>query len=73
MADSGHFADFGFVYVNSQPRPGQTGNITIFVMKYRRVHQIIQQIRPLIVMNSQALFLNKSIGRAEVQLQGRRQ
>lgn len=38
-------------------------------MKDGRVGQIVEQIRPLIVMDAQALFLNEGVWRTEVQLQ----
>src|SRR4051794_24353124 len=63
------FADLGFIDFHPQAGAGQAMDKTVLIFEDIRIDQVVQQIAALIVMNPQALLLDKSIWRAEIDLQ----
>lgn len=69
MAGFGLFYDYSLVYFNAQSRRG--GNMQKPILQHKPAlgHHIIQQITTLVLMNTQTLFLDKSVVTDRIDLQ----
>ena len=52
----------------SWTRPGGPGDETIPVLEDALVHEVVEQIAPLVIMNAEALLLDEGVRSAEVEL-----
>src|SRR5687768_9287806 len=71
MAGLRGFADLGFVDLDAEAGLSEEMHKTVAVIEHRRVHEIVEQVAALVVMNAERLFLDEGIRRAEIDLQTR--
>ena len=69
MAQLCHLFYFFLVDFDSQPWSGKFFNISFFIFKVSWVFKVVQKVGAFIVMNAQALFLDKGIRGTEIQLE----
>src|SRR4051794_21158443 len=62
--------DFRLIDLDAESRPPGPIDEAGAVMEHGGIHQVVQKVAPLVVMNAEALLLDEGIRSAEVDLQG---